>query len=62
MNALNHVTDDDLDEYVLKRMSQAQVDAAEVHLLMCGRCAERLEEHKLIACAVRTLWKANKRV
>jgi hypothetical protein len=54
MNALNHVTDDDLDDYMLKYMSPEYVDVAEVHLLMCGRCAERLGEHKLIATAVRT--------
>ena len=54
MNALNHLTDDDLDEYMLKRMYPEHTDAAEVHLLMCGRCAERLGEHKLIARAVRT--------
>ena len=40
---VQHVSDEQLDQYALKRLTEAEVAALEEHLLICPECQDRLQ-------------------
>ena len=51
---VQHVSDEQLDQYALKRLTEAEVAALEEHLLICPECQDRLQHTDDFIEALRT--------
>src|SRR3982750_4546611 len=41
---LEHPTDETLEQYLMHRMQESEVESIETHILACGSCVTRLED------------------
>jgi hypothetical protein len=50
-----HVSEEQLESYVLCRLAEPALSSVEEHLLICKSCLERVEAEQLIADTVKTV-------
>jgi hypothetical protein len=50
---MRHMTEDALEQYVLRHLSEPEVDEIEKHVVSCGRCKQQLASTKAFIDALR---------
>jgi hypothetical protein len=48
-----HISEDDLEQYAMRTMPEAELDHLEGHLLVCSECRDRLVETEQYVTAIR---------
>ena len=50
---MEHISEDDLEQYTMRTMPEADLDHLDGHLLICSECRDRLVETEQYVAAIR---------